>query len=149
MFNAVILIIVIFVSTPTSFAAIWNMNADALTSSMSAFTVQFKDVDNNNTVSYLDVVWFSGVTWHSSSGDVFFNQIIFCPDRTIDVGLTLTNSSSGVQLYWGFSGSYPIYPGDTDVWAYDATPQVPIPAAVWLLGSGLIGIVGVRRKFRK
>ena len=26
---------------------------------------------------------------------------------------------------------------------------VPIPGAVWLLGSGLIGMVGVRRKFRK
>jgi len=27
--------------------------------------------------------------------------------------------------------------------------QVPIPGAVWLLGSGLIGIVGFRRKFKK
>lgn len=25
----------------------------------------------------------------------------------------------------------------------------PIPSALWLLGSGLIGIVGIRRKFRK
>jgi hypothetical protein len=27
--------------------------------------------------------------------------------------------------------------------------QVPIPAAAWLLGSGLIGLVGLRRKFKK
>lgn len=27
--------------------------------------------------------------------------------------------------------------------------SVPIPSAIWLLGSGLIGLVGVRRKFRK
>lgn len=26
---------------------------------------------------------------------------------------------------------------------------VPIPSAIWLLGSGLIGLVGLRRKFRK
>jgi len=26
---------------------------------------------------------------------------------------------------------------------------VPIPGAVWLLGSGLVGIVGIRRKFKK
>lgn len=26
---------------------------------------------------------------------------------------------------------------------------VPVPGAVWLLGSGLIGIVGIRRKFKK
>jgi len=28
-------------------------------------------------------------------------------------------------------------------------PYVPIPSAVWFLGSGLIGIVGIRRKFKK
>ena len=26
---------------------------------------------------------------------------------------------------------------------------VPIPAAVWLLGSGLLGLVGIRRRFKK
>ncbi|HOD35388.1 MAG TPA: VPLPA-CTERM sorting domain-containing protein [Syntrophales bacterium] len=30
-----------------------------------------------------------------------------------------------------------------------ATPAVPIPAAVWLLGSGLIGLVAVRRRYKK
>ena len=25
---------------------------------------------------------------------------------------------------------------------------VPVPAAVWLLGSGLVGLIGLRRKFR-
>ena len=35
-------------------------------------------------------------------------------------------------------------------WAkFDGGTPVPIPGAVWLLGSGLIGIVGIRRKFRK
>jgi hypothetical protein len=28
-------------------------------------------------------------------------------------------------------------------------PVVPIPGAVWLLGSGLIGLAGIRRRFRK
>ena len=26
---------------------------------------------------------------------------------------------------------------------------VPIPAAVWLLGSGLVGLLGIKRKFKK
>ena len=30
----------------------------------------------------------------------------------------------------------------------EANP-VPIPGAVWLLGSGLIAMVGIRRKFKK
>jgi hypothetical protein len=29
------------------------------------------------------------------------------------------------------------------------TQPVPIPAAAWLLGSGLIGLVGIRRRFKK
>ena len=32
-------------------------------------------------------------------------------------------------------------------WELDLTP-VPIPGAVWFLGSGLAGLVGLRRKFR-
>ncbi|MBU1056544.1 MAG: VPLPA-CTERM sorting domain-containing protein [Proteobacteria bacterium] len=28
-------------------------------------------------------------------------------------------------------------------------PPVPIPGAIWLLGSGLVGLVGIRRKFKK
>jgi hypothetical protein len=32
---------------------------------------------------------------------------------------------------------------------YAKFSQVPIPGAIWLLGTGLIGIVGIRRKFKK
>ncbi|NPV04892.1 MAG: VPLPA-CTERM sorting domain-containing protein [Syntrophaceae bacterium] len=32
---------------------------------------------------------------------------------------------------------------------YTATNAVPIPAAAWLLGSGLIGLVALRRRMRK
>jgi hypothetical protein len=51
------------------------------------------------------------------------------------------------------SGSFD-FPGSTDTQNHfgSATMQfsvVPIPGALWLLGSGLISIVGIRRKFRK
>lgn len=35
-----------------------------------------------------------------------------------------------------------------DTWCTDDPSPVPIPGAVWLLGSGLIGLVGLRRKFQ-
>ena len=55
-------------------------------------------------------------------------------------------NGSGPLVGWGFQeGSY-------DNGAYviniSSTP-VPIPGAIWLLGSGLIGIVGIRRKLKK
>jgi hypothetical protein len=41
--------------------------------------------------------------------------------------------------------------GDKIIFAIGNNPNavVPIPGAVWLLGSGLIGIVGLRRRFKK
>jgi hypothetical protein len=41
---------------------------------------------------------------------------------------------------------------DTELTYYDASlvvTAVPIPGAFWLLGSGLIGIVGIRKKYNK
>jgi hypothetical protein len=32
---------------------------------------------------------------------------------------------------------------------YKVATPVPIPAAVWLFGSGLVGLAGIRRKFKK
>jgi hypothetical protein len=34
-------------------------------------------------------------------------------------------------------------------WAVRDGDVVPIPGAIWLLGSGLIGVIGIRMKFRK
>jgi hypothetical protein len=35
-------------------------------------------------------------------------------------------------------------------WGQETPPAVvPIPAAAWLLGTGLVGLVGIRRKYRK
>ena len=63
-----------------------------------------------------------------------------------------------ISIYTGAGGSakatYPYDPNTavepTALYAsaYRPTPT-PVPAAVWLFGSGLLGLVGIRRKFRK
>ena len=75
------------------------------------------------------------------------------------------------QHDWYWSGTEYNYPGADDAWlfvmyngsqawiikdfnfyAWPVRPgqvsTIPIPPAVWLLGSGLIGLIGFRRKFR-
>lgn len=46
--------------------------------------------------------------------------------------------------------SYTHTEGDRGYYSFSGTGTVvPIPGAIWLLGSGLIGLAGFRRKFRK
>jgi hypothetical protein len=70
---------------------------------------------------------------------VSFNISLVVPDGAYSWEVTLDSN-------YGGSGSY------RDVF-WDSislsSNNVPIPGAVWLLGSGLIGLVGIRRKFRK
>jgi hypothetical protein len=50
----------------------------------------------------------------------------------------------------GWEWVQPPGPYNTDFGGYWAEySQVPIPGAVWLLGSGMIGIMGIRRKYNK
>jgi len=52
-------------------------------------------------------------------------------------------------LYLTFTLDDPITLAAGEYWfSHDAT-IVPIPSAVWLFGPGLIGMVGIRRKFQK
>ena len=52
---------------------------------------------------------------------------------------------------WGYGESYrPGVYSQAKAQIYNVQiSAVPLPGSIWLLGSGLIGIVGVRRKFKK
>ena len=66
--------------------------------------------------------------------------------RFYGTGATSGNGTMRVSAY-DPSGTY-YYDSITGT-VSPQTAQAPIPAAVWLLGSGLVGLVGIRRRLQK
>ena len=60
-------------------------------------------------------------------------------DFTLDLAGTGLLNGSEIVLHWGFTCQNDVIEGAMPVSA------VPVPAAVWLFGSGLIGLVAVAR----
>ena len=83
--------------------------------------------------------------WHDAQIDSFF-----------DVFTELPSSGPNGETYtWNLSQFNPTPVLDDEYILCEVTMTVgeftgvPIPGAVWLLGSGLVGLVGIRRKFQK
>lgn len=100
----------------------------------SIFAIKW-ELNENTTSFHLTLVSTRMPMW----GD------IYAKDGSIggDIDIYAINSKFGIDT------SDPIGDGNNEGWALVPNSAVPIPSAVWLLGSGLIGIVGIRRKFKK
>ena len=100
------------------------------------------------------------ITWSDASDDesgvygysvVWDNSQTTIPDLSVDILDTQMTSPSIGDDIWYFHVKTV---DNVNNWAgdvYHAGPfnALPITGAIWRLGSGLIGIVGVRRKFKK
>jgi len=107
----------------------WNPNTDL------SWTTHAVAVDGNN---------FALWTLNSSSNPMLFDLVAASPTN---IGLVFTygNLSSNDLLGFTSAGGATISIDNF----YTPNSPVPIPAALWLLGSGLVGLVGLRRKMKR
>jgi len=122
-------------SSPNSF---FDVNGD------NVFTagVDYAHVDNNGQGVLPGVSHNSGdhtnalvPLYAKGAGSEFFANYIIGTDTNLDAMYNLGGA---------FTGQYVDNTAIFEV-MIDANP-VPVPAAVWLLGSGLVGLVGIRRR---
>jgi hypothetical protein len=88
--------------------------------------------------------WYgpSGLTWGLSAGTYW---IALEPDSG-DFGMPTSPPNPLSNYAYFTSANKEWMPGGTfSVRIYGESSAVPIPGAIWLLGSGLIGLIGIRR----
>jgi len=105
-----------------------------LSTAVTAFGFDTLNFDSGNEQAEIFIngnsVGFTG----SSDGDIGFLGVI---DNSAFSTIEIRGAAGTVDVVAGFDNiSY-------------TTAAVPAPAAVWLLGSGLIGLIGMRKKSRK
>ena len=146
-----------FAMTSPGGAAVGVPTSDAWTWDFDAGTVSIQ-----NTATFYGSVWTaSGVTFsdngasYGPAGGAGTQNMTFSwsANPTIPVtsdwdvmatgtsAVVTVNAATILATSSAFPGFHPSFSGDLT--------QVPVPAAVWLMGSGLLGLVGVARRRKK
>lgn len=143
-------VFLLMIFSSTALADIWDFEATSSNSSIiSDFIITFDDADDDNIVSISDIINFSGIS------DSYFNyEELTALRSTVAGSLTLIATDVGFETRWAFlnaeEGAYKyltLSEGNT-LLSYNASP-VPVPAAVFLLGSGIIGLASFRNRYRR
>lgn len=81
--------------------------------------------------------------------DFDFNQTSYRYEAFEGVFSIFEYSSPLAPQSLSFASDHQIYPGLMVSGSFTDLAAAPVPAAVWLLGTGLVGLAGLRRKYRR
>lgn len=109
--------------------------------------------DITNTATFYGSAWTAhDVIFFDAGNGTYSGSLLWDWDVytniAIDVIWDIADSGQVTPVYALIPASSPVLPGFTPVFT-GSISQVPIPAATWLFGSGLLGLVGVARRRSK
>ena len=141
------------VGVPTAPQA-WSWDFNAGTVSIANTTTFYASVWTAHNVTVTDNGTSYGPATPGAVNMLFDWSVNLNIPVTSDWDVTATGNVAGstavvtVNAVTITAGS-PAFPGFHPTFSGNLTKAIPVPAAVWLMGSGLIGLVGVARRRRR
>ena len=109
------------------------------------FTITFDDTSGDSLFQFDELISFSGTSLSNPNVTLVFDEILRVPSIS---GISTRSGLGGNGWLFGQPGTTATQGSSTAFWTYDSQQisAVPVPAAVWLFGTALLGFIGYGKR---